>query len=136
MVDPVAEVVTLLQPSAPFSKIVSGAGRWSVRRSEYGQPFFCVILDGSCRLAVDGHEPITLQEGDFVLIPSARLTFPRVTSLPRTIMRPLVKLTSRRIWSASSHPARTTAGVMNLAQISDSLRFFLFIQQQLSMASF
>jgi AraC-like DNA-binding protein len=29
-----------------------------------------VILDGSCRLAVDGHEPITLQESDFVLIPS------------------------------------------------------------------
>jgi AraC-like DNA-binding protein len=71
MVDPLAEVVTLLQPGAPSSKIVSGAGRWSVRRSEYGQPFFCVILDGSCRLAVDGHEAITLQEGDFVLIPAA-----------------------------------------------------------------
>jgi AraC-like DNA-binding protein len=71
MVDPLAEVVTLLQPGAPSSKIVSGAGRWSVRRAEYGQPFFCVILDGSCRLAVDGHEAITLQEGDFVLIPAA-----------------------------------------------------------------
>jgi AraC-like DNA-binding protein len=71
MVDPLAEVVTLLQPGAPSSKIVSGAGRWGVRRSEYGQPFFCVILDGSCRLAVDGHEAITLQEGDFALIPAA-----------------------------------------------------------------
>ena len=71
MVDPLAEVVTLLQPGAPFSKIVSGAGPWRVRRSEAGRPFYCVILDGSCRLAVDGHEPITLQAGDFVLIPSA-----------------------------------------------------------------
>ncbi|MFC4526743.1 AraC family transcriptional regulator [Dyella halodurans] len=71
MADPLAEVVTLLQPSAPFSKIVSGAGRWGVRRSEAGRPFYCVILEGSCRLAVDGHEPIDLQEGDFVLIPSA-----------------------------------------------------------------
>jgi AraC-like DNA-binding protein len=71
MVDPLAEVVTLLQPGAPLSKIVSGAGPWRVRRSEYGRPFYCVILDGSCRLAVDGHEPISLQEGDFVLIPSA-----------------------------------------------------------------
>ena len=70
MVDPLAEVVTLLQPGAPFSKVVSGAGPWGVRRSEAGRPFYCVILDGSCRLAVDGHEPITLQEGDFVLIPS------------------------------------------------------------------
>jgi AraC-like DNA-binding protein len=71
MVDPLAEVVTLLQPGAPFSKLVGGAGPWRVRRTEAGQPFYCVILDGSCRLAVDGHEPITLQGGDFVLIPSA-----------------------------------------------------------------
>jgi AraC-like DNA-binding protein len=71
MVDPLAEVVTLLQPGAPFSKIVSGAGPWRVRRSEAGRPFYCVVVDGSCRLAIDGREPITLQSGDFVLIPSA-----------------------------------------------------------------
>jgi AraC-like DNA-binding protein len=71
MIDPLAEVVTLLQPQAPFSKFVGGAGPWRVRRAEAGQPFYCVILDGSCRLAVDGREPITLQAGDFVLIPSA-----------------------------------------------------------------
>jgi AraC-like DNA-binding protein len=71
MVDPFAEVVRLLQPVATFSKVVSGAGLWRVRRSEAGRPFYCAILDGSCRLAVDGREPITLQEGDFVLIPSA-----------------------------------------------------------------
>ena len=71
MIDPLAEVVALLQPGAQFSKVVSGAGPWRVHRSEAGQPFYCVILDGSCRLAVDGHEPITLQQGDFVLIPSA-----------------------------------------------------------------
>ena len=71
MVDPIAEVVLLLQPAAPFSKLVGGAGPWRVRRTEAGEPFYCVLLDGSCRLAVDGHEPITLAEGDFVLIPSA-----------------------------------------------------------------
>jgi AraC-like DNA-binding protein len=71
MVDPLAEVVTLLQPGAPFSKLVGGAGLWRVRRTEAGQPFYCVILEGSCHLAVDGHDPITLLEGDFVLIPSA-----------------------------------------------------------------
>jgi AraC-like DNA-binding protein len=71
MVDPLAEVVTLLQPGASLSKVVSGAGPWRVRRSEFGQPFYCVLLDGSCRLAVDGQEPINLEDGDFVLIPSA-----------------------------------------------------------------
>jgi AraC-like DNA-binding protein len=28
------------------------------------------VLEGSCRLAVDGQAPITLQEGDFVLLPA------------------------------------------------------------------
>jgi AraC-like DNA-binding protein len=71
VVDPLAEVVALLQPGAPFSKSVSGAGVWRVSRSAAGRPFYCVILAGSCRIAVDGHEPITLVEGDFVLIPSS-----------------------------------------------------------------
>jgi AraC-like DNA-binding protein len=72
MIDPLAEVVTLLQPGAQFSKIVTGAGAWTVHRTEAGQPFYCVILEGSCRLQVDGQEPITLEAKDFVLIPSAR----------------------------------------------------------------
>ena len=71
MIDPLAEVVMLLQPSAPFAKLASGAGRWSVRRAEAGRPFYCAILDGACRLAVDGRAPIILDQGDFVLIPSA-----------------------------------------------------------------
>jgi AraC-like DNA-binding protein len=70
MLDPLAEVVMLLQPSARFSKVVNGAGAWRVRRLEGGQPVYCVILKGSCRLAVES-EPILLHEGDFVLIPSA-----------------------------------------------------------------
>jgi len=71
VIDPLSEVVSLLQPCTPFSKVVSGAGRWRVRRSEAGQPFYCVILEGACRLAVEGRESIDLQEGDFVLIPSS-----------------------------------------------------------------
>ncbi len=71
MIDPLAEVVTLLQPSASSSKLASGAGRWSVRRAEAGRPFYCAILEGAIRLAVDGHEPMILEKGDFVLIPSA-----------------------------------------------------------------
>lgn len=72
MVDPLAEVVGLLQPGAQSSKIASGAGPWTVRREEAGQPFYCLILEGACRLAVDAQTPLTLQPGDFVLIPSAR----------------------------------------------------------------
>jgi AraC-like DNA-binding protein len=71
MVDPLAEVVALLRPGMPFSKVVNAAGRWRVRRSEYGRPFYCLIIEGSCRLAVDGAEPLILAPSDFVLIPSA-----------------------------------------------------------------
>lgn len=71
MTDPLAEVVTLLQPNVRFSKTVNGAASWRVHRSEAGQPFYCVILKGSCRLAVTDRQPIELLEGDFVLIPAA-----------------------------------------------------------------
>jgi AraC-like DNA-binding protein len=71
MIDPLAEVVTLLQPGARFSKLVLGASPWRVSRSDAGQPFYCVILEGACRMVIDGHEPIELVSGDFVLIPAA-----------------------------------------------------------------
>lgn len=71
MIDPLAEVVTLLQPSARFSKLVLGASPWRISRSDAGQPFYCVILEGGCRIAINGHEPMELLSGDFVLIPAA-----------------------------------------------------------------
>lgn len=70
MADPLSQVISLLRPGAVFSKGISGAGRWAVRYSEFGQPSFCVVLEGACRLAVDGHEPLTLEAGDFVLMPA------------------------------------------------------------------
>ncbi|WP_052519515.1 AraC family transcriptional regulator [Archangium violaceum] len=70
MSDPLSEVITLLQPRAVFSKGISGAGRWAVRYSDFGQPSFCAVLEGSCRLAVAGQPPLTLEAGDFVLLPA------------------------------------------------------------------
>ncbi len=70
MTDPLAQVISLLKPRAVFSKTISGAGRWGVRYSSFGNPSFCVVLEGSCRLAVDRHAPVTLQSGDFVLLPA------------------------------------------------------------------
>ena len=70
MSDPLSEVITLLRPRAVFSKRISGAGRWGVRYSAFGEPSFCAVLEGSCRLTVDGHRPLTLEAGDFVLLPA------------------------------------------------------------------
>ncbi|SEK82496.1 AraC-type DNA-binding protein [Roseateles sp. YR242] len=75
MTDPLAEVVSLLRPSAPFSKLVVASAPWAVRRSEIGRPFYFVVLEGGCRLKVDGPgagEALTLEAGDFVLIPASR----------------------------------------------------------------
>jgi AraC-like DNA-binding protein len=72
MSDPLAEVVTLLQPSLPFSKLASGSGAWRVESSDAGWPLFCVVLEGSSRLALEQQQPIDVLEGDFILIPAAR----------------------------------------------------------------
>lgn len=71
MPDPLADIVTLLQPRAPFSKHVRTSGPWHVHREDSGQPFYCVLLEGRCLLQADGQPPTTLQAGDFALIPSA-----------------------------------------------------------------
>jgi AraC-like DNA-binding protein len=70
MVDPLSDLIALMRPRAVFSKGISGAGRWGVRYSAFGQPGFCAVMEGSCRLAVDGQNPITLNVGDFVLLPA------------------------------------------------------------------
>lgn len=70
MSDPLSDVVRLLRPRAVFSKGISGAGRWAVRYARFGEPSFCAVLEGACRLVVDGHAPLTLQAGDFVLLPA------------------------------------------------------------------
>jgi AraC-like DNA-binding protein len=68
--DPLTEIITLLQPRAVYAKRISGAGRWGVRYSRFDQPSFAAVLEGNCRLAVDGQRPLTLEAGDFVLLPA------------------------------------------------------------------
>jgi AraC-like DNA-binding protein len=70
MRDPLSEIIELLQPRAVFSKPISGAGRWAVRYSRFDQPSFAAVLEGGCRLAVDGLRAVTLEAGDFVLLPA------------------------------------------------------------------
>jgi len=97
MTDPLAEVVTLLQPSASFSKLIEAAGRWRVRRAEAGRPFYAAVLDGVCRLTVDDHPPMIAEKGDFVLLPS--LDDFATSSLdppPENVVTPPVEIGPRR----------------------------------------
>jgi AraC-like DNA-binding protein len=70
MVDPLSEIIGLLRPYAVFTKGISGAGRWGVRYADFHHPSFAIVLEGSCRLAVDGQKELTLEAGDFVLLPT------------------------------------------------------------------
>jgi len=70
MLDPLSDLIALLRPSTIFSKGISGAGAWAVRYSDFGHPGFCTVLEGSCQLAVDGQEAVTLEAGDFILLPA------------------------------------------------------------------
>lgn len=70
MNDPLSDIVRLLRPRAVFSKGISGAGTWAVHYTEFGEPSFCVVLEGACLLRVDDHPPVALEAGDFVLLPA------------------------------------------------------------------
>lgn len=69
MVDPLSEIIELLRPRAVFTKGISGAGRWGVRYGDFGHPSFAIVIEGACRLAVDGQQALTLEAGDFTLLP-------------------------------------------------------------------
>jgi AraC-like DNA-binding protein len=70
MTDPLSEIIALLQPRTVFSKRISGKGAWAVRYADFGQPSFCAVLEGGCRLTVQGKSALTLETGDFVLLPA------------------------------------------------------------------
>ncbi|NLS20281.1 AraC family transcriptional regulator [Rhizobium sp. P40RR-XXII] len=69
-VDPLAEIVTLLQPTARFSKLVECAGSWRIHREMTRQPFYCAVLEGCCRVSINGQPFMVLEAGDFVLVPA------------------------------------------------------------------
>lgn len=69
-IDPLAEIITLLQPTARFSKLVECADSWRIRRETTGEPFYCAVLEGRCRVSVNGQPSMILQAGDFLLVPA------------------------------------------------------------------
>jgi AraC-like DNA-binding protein len=68
--EPLADVINLLRPSAVGTKVIQGSGRWAIRRSRMDFAGFGLVLIGECRLAVDGYKAVRLAKGDFVLMPA------------------------------------------------------------------
>jgi AraC-like DNA-binding protein len=72
MSDPLAQIVGLLQPGAPFSKCVTGSGPWRVRRTQSPNPYYVAVLQGSLRYRDHQSGEIIVNAGDFILIPFAQ----------------------------------------------------------------
>ena len=70
MADPLSEVISLLRPQAPTSKLVEASGPFRVRRDDVNKVFYGVLLSGRAHLEVDGKAPAELGSGDFVLVPA------------------------------------------------------------------
>lgn len=68
--EPLADVISLLRPRVAGAKLMQGAGRWGVRRSQTAYAGFGLVLTGKCWLTIDGHEPLRLAAGDFILMPA------------------------------------------------------------------
>lgn len=68
--DPLSDVIALINPSAAVSKPITGRGRWGVRYAAYDQPGFTIILEGECWLRLQNEQPIKLCKGDYILLPS------------------------------------------------------------------
>jgi len=112
--DPLASVIDLLRPEAVFSKVISAKGRWSVRYAAHDDPGFCVVLEGSCFLNVEGIGNVALSEGDYVLLPAT----PGFTMASDLALKPTLVTTSNE---AIRHG--TKAGPPSMRMLGGYFRF-------------
>lgn len=88
--DPLAGIISLLRPRTVLSKIVSGAGTWSIRYERHEDPAFGLVLQGSSFLDIDGVGVLELREGDFVLLPETPgFTLATDLNLEPTLVAPM-----------------------------------------------
>jgi AraC-like DNA-binding protein len=103
-IDPLAEIVTLLQPSASFSKLVEYAGRWRIAPEVGGKPVYFAVLEGECRIVARCRPPIIVRAGDFVLAPSADdQVIESIDAPPHGISQVPVELGEGKFWVGPMH---------------------------------
>ncbi|QHQ33976.1 AraC family transcriptional regulator [Algicella marina] len=93
MRDPLSEVISLLRPQTPSSKLAAASGPFRVRREDVTEVFYAFVLVGRVCLQLDGKALLEMGAGDFVLVPAARgFTISSVDPPPAsgTTSRPVV----------------------------------------------
>ncbi|MEV0159781.1 AraC-like DNA-binding protein [Nonomuraea fuscirosea] len=83
--DPIADAVGLLRPRTVVEPRLHAAGPWAVRFEPFPHVKLGVVVRGACWLALDGHEPVRLSEGDFYLLgnPPPYVLGGELTATPR-----------------------------------------------------
>jgi len=68
--DPLSDIIALLRPDAAISKPISGKGAWGVSYAAHDAPGFTIVLAGRAWLSFKDEEPLSLTQGDFLLLPT------------------------------------------------------------------
>jgi len=88
--DPVADTISLLRPRTEAHPGLHAAAPWAVQFDAFDFVEIGCAVRGACRLSVDGHAPLHLEEGDFYLLNSPG---PHVLgSSPTARVRPAAEL--------------------------------------------
>ncbi|MEV7427589.1 MULTISPECIES: AraC family transcriptional regulator [unclassified Streptomyces] len=66
--DPITDAIGLLRPRTVIDPGLHAAGPWALRFDQSSDVKLGVVARGTCWLALDGHEPVLLEEGDFYLL--------------------------------------------------------------------
>lgn len=66
--DPIADAIGLLRPLTVIEAGLHAAGPWALRFDPFPHVKLGVVARGECWLALQGHEPVRLREGDFYLL--------------------------------------------------------------------
>ncbi|MET0494631.1 MAG: AraC family transcriptional regulator [Actinoplanes sp.] len=82
---PITAAIGLLRPQPVVEPGLHAAGQWAVRFEPFPHVKIGGVLRGECWLALDGHEPVLLREGDFYLLsnPPSYLLASTLTAQPR-----------------------------------------------------
>src|SRR5690606_28836467 len=66
--DPVADAIGLLRPHTVVGPNLRAGGEWAVRFDTFLHVRIGGLVQGTCWLILDGHEPVLLEEGDTFLL--------------------------------------------------------------------
>ena len=94
--DPIAAAIGLLRPRTVVDPGFHAAGSWAVRFEAFRYVRIGGVEQGECWLALDGHEPVHLREGDIYLLvnPPSYLLASDLTAEP---------LTATSVWDSTAN---------------------------------